>query len=84
VCGTFSEQHVVRALALIHVPRLEQPALLRAIARWLRPGGLLVVSLTVHDDAGSIEQDWMGAPMYWSGFDAATNRAGRAGRPDDR
>ena len=28
-----------------------------------------------NDNPGSIEDDWLGAPMYFSHFDAATNRA---------
>ena len=26
------------------------------------------------DDPGTVEDDWLGAPMYFSAFDAATNR----------
>ena len=28
-----------------------------------------------NDNPGSIEDDWLGAPMYFSHFDAATTRA---------
>ncbi len=28
----------------------------------------------VHADPGTIEEDWLGAPMYFSHHDAATNR----------
>ena len=59
--------------SIIHVPRAQHAALLRSIATWLRPGGLLAAAMSV---AGghAYEEDWMGAPMYWSGFDGATNR----------
>lgn len=60
--------------ALIHLPRDEQPALLLKIATWLRPGGLLVATLGAQDIAAGYEADWLGAPMYWSSFDAETNR----------
>ncbi len=60
--------------SLIHVPRSEQPALLGEIVIWLRPGGWLVATLGVQDDEAGYEEDWLGAPMYWSSYDAATNR----------
>lgn len=60
--------------SLIHVPRDEHPALLASIARWLRPGGWFVASLGARSNAAGYEDDWLGAPMYWSHFDAATNR----------
>lgn len=60
--------------SIIHVPRDEQPGLLRSIASWLRPGGLLVASFGLHDTAASYEDDFLGAPMYWSSFDGETDR----------
>lgn len=59
--------------ALGHGPREEHAALLRQIITWLRPGGLLVASFSNGGAAGEIEDDWLGAPMYFSGYDAATN-----------
>jgi SAM-dependent methyltransferase len=56
-----------------HVPREEHAALLRQIATWLRPGGLFVASFSNDGSAGEIEDDWLGAPMYFSGYDAETN-----------
>ena len=44
------------------------------IAAWLRPGGLFVASLGVHTDTGTIEPDWLGAPMYFSGYATADNQ----------
>jgi ubiquinone/menaquinone biosynthesis C-methylase UbiE len=61
--------------AITHVPRAEHPALLAAIARWLRPGGWFVASMGAGDDPGTVEADWLGAPMFFSAYDAATNRA---------
>lgn len=60
--------------SLIHVPRDEQGPLLKAIASWLRPGGLLFASMGAHADAGSLDQDWLGAAMYWSHYDSTTNK----------
>lgn len=71
--GTFDA--VVALHSIIHVPREEHPALLANIHTWLRPGGLLLATLTVTDFDGG-EDDWegWGAPMRWSHFDEATNK----------
>jgi ubiquinone/menaquinone biosynthesis C-methylase UbiE len=61
--------------SIIHLPREEHAGLLHAIAGWLRPGGLLVATMGARAEPGDIEPDWLGAPMYWSHYDAATNRA---------
>jgi|SRR5579883_269830 SAM-dependent methyltransferase len=66
---------VVAFYSIIHLPRTEQPVLLKRLAEWLRPGGWLLVNLGVSNDPGSIEPDWLGAPMYWSAYDAQTNLA---------
>ena len=60
--------------SITHVPREEHGPLLRAIARWLRPGGLLVATMGAGSAAGDVEEDWLGAPMYFSHYDAETNR----------
>jgi SAM-dependent methyltransferase len=60
--------------SIIHVPREEHTDLLRRIAGWLRPGGLLVATMGANDTPAGVEADWLGAPMYWSHFDSATNR----------
>jgi SAM-dependent methyltransferase len=60
--------------SIIHVPREEHGDLLRRIAGWLRPGGLLVATIGAGDTPAGVEADWLGAPMYWSHFDSATNR----------
>lgn len=63
---------VVAFYSIIHLPREELPALLRAIAGWLRPGGLFVAALGANESDDWLEPDWLGAPMYWSHFDGAT------------
>jgi ubiquinone/menaquinone biosynthesis C-methylase UbiE len=65
---------VVAFFSIIHVPREEQPGLLAKIARWLRPGGLFVATMGANATENGYEEDWLGAPMYWSHFDAETNR----------
>lgn len=61
--------------SLTHVPRDEQPALLASIHRWLRPGGVLIASLGAEDGPDEVEDDWLGAPMFFSHFGAKRNRA---------
>jgi ubiquinone/menaquinone biosynthesis C-methylase UbiE len=65
---------VVAYYSLIHVPCEEQVGLLAKIARWLRPGGLFVATMGAGSTENGYEEDWLGAPMYWSHFDAATNQ----------
>jgi SAM-dependent methyltransferase len=65
---------VVGFYTLTHVPRTEHAALLARIHNWLRPGGLFFATMGANDAPGEIEHDWLGAPMYWSHFDAEMNR----------
>jgi SAM-dependent methyltransferase len=65
---------VVAFYSLIHVPRAEHAGLLAQIARWLRPGGLLLATMGAGDTPAGVEEDWLGAPMFWSHFDAPTNQ----------
>lgn len=60
--------------SIIHVPRREQARLFQDIATWLCPGGLLVVAMSVYSAQADFAEDFLGAPMYWSGFDGQTNR----------
>ncbi len=64
---------VVCLYALIHVPLAEQPPLLARVHRWLRPGGLFLVTTGASAWTG-VEEGWLGsnAKMYWSHADAAT------------
>ena len=65
---------VVAFYALTHVPRAEHQALLARIAGWLRPGGLLLATMGAGDSPDMVEPDWLGAPMFFSHYDAETNR----------
>jgi SAM-dependent methyltransferase len=65
---------VVAFYSIIHVPRAEHPDLLRAIATWLKPGGLFVAAMGSTDVEAQFSPDWLGAPMYWSHFESQTNQ----------
>ena len=60
--------------SLIHVRRDVHAEVLRRIHAWLRPGGILAGTLGSGDNPDERTDDFLGAPMYWSHFDAATNR----------
>lgn len=64
---------VISSYAIIHVPRTEHAVLLQRIASWLQPGGLLIATMGAMESEGT-EDDWLGAPMYFSHFDAETNQ----------
>jgi ubiquinone/menaquinone biosynthesis C-methylase UbiE len=59
--------------SISHIPRDEHGALFARVARWLKPGGLFVASLGA---AGSPDWtgEWLGVPMFFSSYDAETNR----------
>jgi SAM-dependent methyltransferase len=65
---------VVAFYSLTHVPRNEQPALLRAIRGWLRPGGVFIASMGADASPDEVEEDWLGVPMFFSHFGARRNR----------
>jgi SAM-dependent methyltransferase len=66
---------VVAFYSLTHVPRADLPALLDAVHRWLRPGGVLIASMGAEDGPDEVEPDWLGAPMFFSHYGAKKNRA---------
>ena len=59
--------------SVMHVPREDHRALFARIVRWLKPGGLLLASLS-HVGGDDRTGEWLGVPMFFSGFDAETNR----------
>jgi cyclopropane fatty-acyl-phospholipid synthase-like methyltransferase len=65
---------LVAILTVTHVPRNEHAAVLERFASWLRPGGFLLATFGTADLEDSFEDDWLGAPMFFSHFDADTNR----------
>jgi SAM-dependent methyltransferase len=67
---------VVALYVLTHIPTTDLSGLLERISRWLRPRGAFLATFSGatarHDD---FEPDWLGVPMFFSGFDPATNAA---------
>lgn len=69
-----AELDAVTALySIVHVPREEQPGLFARIRDWLKPGGLFLASLS-HVGGEDRVDDWLGVDMFFSGYDAETNR----------
>ncbi|MEM7113725.1 MAG: class I SAM-dependent methyltransferase [Chloroflexota bacterium] len=64
---------VVAFYTMTHLPREEQRDLLPKIADWLRPGGLFVANFGMEAMSAAIDEDWLGARMYWSSYDRDTN-----------
>jgi ubiquinone/menaquinone biosynthesis C-methylase UbiE len=59
--------------SIVHVPRDRHPDLFAKIWRWLQPGGLFLASLS-HLGGPDRTEKWLGVEMFFSGFDAETNR----------
>ena len=64
---------VTALYSIVHVPREEQHGLLGRILRWLKPGGLFLASMS-HVGGEDRTDEWLGVEMFFSGFDAETNR----------
>ena len=64
---------IVSFYAIFHIPRQEHLNLFRRFAQWLRPGGLLLLTIAKKDDGpGYTEDDFFGGTMYWSNFGPST------------
>jgi cyclopropane fatty-acyl-phospholipid synthase-like methyltransferase len=59
--------------SISHVPRDEHAALFGRIRGWLRPGGVFLATLGAGDNP-DWTGEWLGRPMFFSAFDADTNR----------
>ncbi len=64
---------VTALYSFMHVPREDHRGLLERIGRWLKPGGLFLASLS-HVGGEDRTYEWLGVEMFFSGFDAETNR----------
>jgi cyclopropane fatty-acyl-phospholipid synthase-like methyltransferase len=64
---------VVAFYSLTHVPRHLHAVLLGRVREWLVPGGLFLATMGAGDAPGSVEEDWLGVPMFFSHFDESTN-----------
>jgi SAM-dependent methyltransferase len=60
--------------SLTHVPRDRHAEVLGRIRAWLRPGGRLLATFSVGGTTDGVQDDFLGVPMFFSGFDAGTNR----------
>jgi SAM-dependent methyltransferase len=73
---TFPDGHFEAAVSLYtfdHIPRQEHRALLERLYQWLRPGGLLLLSIEDADQPGVVA-GWLGVDMYFSMFGADATR----------
>jgi SAM-dependent methyltransferase len=58
--------------AIIHIPREEHQALLANFHRMLKPGGLALLCRGAENLVDDIDEDYLGARMYWSHYDTDT------------
>ena len=65
---------VLALYSIIHVPRERHQGLFESIYSWLKPGGAFMASLGSSDSEEWIDNNWLGAPMYWSHFDPEKSR----------
>jgi SAM-dependent methyltransferase len=49
-----------------HLPLGDQRELVGRIALWLRDGGLLLATFGAGEPGEDVDQDWLGAPMYFA------------------
>ena len=64
---------VVAFYVFNHVPRAEQAPTFVRIFRWLRPGGRFMLSLGAGDTDDEVQEDWLGVPMFFAGFEPDAN-----------
>jgi SAM-dependent methyltransferase len=60
--------------SMTHVPRDRHGELFGRIASWLRPGGYLLLTLSASGGSDGVQDDFLGVPMYFSGFGPEANR----------
>lgn len=71
--GSHEVDAIVCYYALIHVPREDHAGVIREFQRVLRPGGWALLCIGTDDNPEDLDtESWLGAPMYWSHYDAAT------------
>jgi SAM-dependent methyltransferase len=57
----------------LHLPPGELSLLIRKIGEWLKPGGLFVATMALGTSTGGVEPDFLGTPMFFSGYSAEDN-----------
>ena len=53
---------------LFHLPRADQLELIRRLSTWVKPGGLVLATITESEEAPYTEDDFFGTTMYWTNF----------------
>lgn len=64
---------VLSLYSLIHVRRLAHPRVISNIHNWLVPGGRCLMVLGANNTPVGYPENWFGAPMLWSHYDAETS-----------
>jgi len=64
---------VVAFFVFNHLPRAEHAPMFARVRSWLRPGGRFMLSLGASDTDDEIEEDWLGVPMFFAGFEPDAN-----------
>jgi cyclopropane fatty-acyl-phospholipid synthase-like methyltransferase len=65
---------VMSLFMLGHIPRAEQAPLLARVRSWLRPRGWFLATMGTGGSNDEVEENWLGAPMFFASFDPETNR----------
>jgi len=63
---------IVSYYAIIHIPREEHQPLLANFHRMLEPGGFALLCLGAEHLIDDIDENFLGARMYWSHYDTQT------------
>lgn len=71
--GEYRIDGLVSFYAVFHTPRGGHGELLRRFASFIRPGGVLLITMGAQEWEGT-EPDFHGVEMFWSHFGADTNR----------
>ena len=63
---------VLSFYAIFHIPRREHPQLFVKMHKWLKPKGIILVTLGTTGGEYVEEKDWCGVRMAWSSYDPDT------------
>jgi SAM-dependent methyltransferase len=64
---------VVAFFVFNHVPRAEHGPTFARVFSWLRPRGRFMLSLGAGDTEDEVQEDWLGVPMFFAGFEPEAN-----------
>lgn len=71
--GQYDVDGILSFYAIFHTPRERHEELLNTLASFLRPGGVMLITMGASDYEGT-EEDFHGVEMYWSHYDPPRNR----------